>query len=1066
MFTKLFNRRARNYFIVLLALASFHAALAPTLAQTKPLPEIHQAVPQADSQIPSPAGQQQTQNTVPNPYDDALGSLRSIKTAAPINQRNIDIGVTRILSGQQSSDVFVPSTSSLAFQAAGQGNEAGLLAAANNILNTSLSSVNETSRGMTQWFNDCIVSRLFRNMGQLIGKWLEEFVGGWISDTAQYLGKLLRVFVLNPNIAVNGLGDNPSDGISPLIRQGADVMYGIAVDLLLLLFILCIWKFWADASWGGAGNLMAPVGRLIFTAGLLLAWPTIYAFEIQISNEMIQAVYANTPQEVLMLDSALGQVVKGGVVAAGAGAVSVFAPVLSKLVLPGVGGLVGSVFSFASTLVFTILGGIIIAELVYVLVLKAIQTALLTAQYMFAPVFLVLFATPDTENYATGYVRAFVETSLWTFVWVGLLKIMTIILFSNFNPWGKALILIGVLQLMIQVPSFIGRAQISPVSDFVSAGLVFGTFNKALTGLRDMSTSLVSQGVNWFSGDKSGAPSLGNVAGMMNASSGIAAAPTLLCGLNRSAGAQQRHSRENTSLDPSTLHAGPQPKTQRPPSFSMQEAANLGRPGLESLLKSRSQSGKASSVLSNVRNSGASVASAIVAAPFVRSARVALGGVGIENGGRVILADDMPKTDGGADVCAEDSVSVAQNRHDIQTKPIGADSSIDKSRQVYAKRKETARAVDGTSVLSKGPLSGDAKDGRPAASFADGNSKPGVNGNGKAFLNDKVRLSNEAKPLINGSSGSSSGGSSTVSGGPNVPISSVVSSDFAVTGNESAASISRSAAGSSALLEGSSAALDMSGLPAYVKGTNLVIPVRVSSPSQQNTLVSASSTKRSISPDFLQPQTREFLARISSSDGPALRAGGTATSISGNLSHGVKRVTFPADADEQTITQAIYTASFAHCVADDGIARDAACQAAVQSGRLEPNGILEVVCANWLSNSGDSFTETELARQKFQQTVFEQAVIGAQQYLNCGVGNAYTLYLRDRFGEWTEQHEREAKSLVLVSEGLAALENRSLTPKTDSFFANNRSGRRFQSLPVAGLSPSDSAPFRSFGVKL
>src|SRR5205823_5549232 len=97
-------------------------------------------------------------------------------------------------------------------------------------------------------------------------------------------------------------------------REAADVMYGIAVDLLLLLFILCIWKFWAEASWQGDGNLMGPVGRLIFTAGLLLAWPTIYAFEIQITNEMIQAAYANTPEQVLMLDYALGQIVKGGVI--------------------------------------------------------------------------------------------------------------------------------------------------------------------------------------------------------------------------------------------------------------------------------------------------------------------------------------------------------------------------------------------------------------------------------------------------------------------------------------------------------------------------------------------------------------------------------------------------------------------------------------------------------------------------------------------------------------------------------------------------------------------------------
>jgi len=43
---------------------------------------------------------------------------------------------------------------------------------------------------------------------------------------------------------------------------------------------------------------MGAVGRLIFTAGLLLAWPTIYAFEIQITNEMIKAIYFNSADQV------------------------------------------------------------------------------------------------------------------------------------------------------------------------------------------------------------------------------------------------------------------------------------------------------------------------------------------------------------------------------------------------------------------------------------------------------------------------------------------------------------------------------------------------------------------------------------------------------------------------------------------------------------------------------------------------------------------------------------------------------------------------------------------------
>ncbi len=347
---------------------------------------------------------------------------------------------------------------------------------------------NQTYEGLAAFWGDDIISNFFANIGQLIGKWLAEFINGWVADAVQFLTGFLRIFVLNPNIAVNGLADNANgnnaavDDISPYIRQGADVMFSIAIDILLLLFVLCIWKFWTEAAWRGGGNMMGAVGRLIATAGLLLCWPTIYAFEVQITNEMIKAIYFNSADQVAMLDAAMAAAVKGGLVA-GAGLLAnatapVAGQVLGGVLAGGVGGVVlgtvGGIIAFVGLMIYLILGGILVAELVYILVLKAIQTALLCAQYMFAPFFLVFFALPDTESVATGFVRSFVEVSLWTFVWVGMLKIMVIIILSDFNPWGKIVMAVGVLQLMIQVPTFLARAQISPMSDFISAGLITG----------------------------------------------------------------------------------------------------------------------------------------------------------------------------------------------------------------------------------------------------------------------------------------------------------------------------------------------------------------------------------------------------------------------------------------------------------------------------------------------------------------------------------------------------------------------------------------------------------------
>lgn len=472
--------------LIVLLSCNYCAAIAQT-RESDPGPK------NSDEQTPEGEARQ-TQGTVKNPYYNSRQALANMESASRINQAYVSGSGPRGVWGQFAAvdKILVGEQTNVVFQAAEQGKGMDVQRIARNSLNASLGSINSTYTGLHKWYADDLIGNLFTNIGQLIGRWLSELINGWISDSVQYLAQFLRIFVLNPNIAVNGLNGRTNDGISPYIRQGADTMYGIAVDLLLLLFILCIWRHWADASWKGAGNLMAPVGRLIFTAGILLAWPTICAFEIQITNEMIKAIYFNSNDQLAQLHLALATAVKGGLIAAGAGALSVFAPILGGAAAGSAGSMVSGGFYFASIVVFVILGGVLIAELVYLIVLKAIQTALLCAQYMFAPIFLVFFATPSTENIATGFIRACVETSLWTFVWVGLLKVMVIVIYSNFNPWGKILVAIGVLQLMIQVPAFLARAQISPMSDFISAGLISGGLMKAMSGLGSMLTSGVS----------------------------------------------------------------------------------------------------------------------------------------------------------------------------------------------------------------------------------------------------------------------------------------------------------------------------------------------------------------------------------------------------------------------------------------------------------------------------------------------------------------------------------------------------------------------------------------------
>jgi len=378
----------------------------------------------------------------------------------------------------------------------------------NRNLNNEFANYNETYSGLNQFWNDTIVGKFFNNFLPWIGKNVSEFLYSWIPSAVQYLSRALEIFVLNPNIAVNGLSNDPRmtisntpsaqegqtyiNAIAPEVRKLADIMYGIAVDLLLLLFVLCIWKFWADASWGrGGSNLMGAVGRLITTSALMLAWPTIYAFWIQISNEMIKAIYFNSAAEMVAFDQAMATVIKGGLLAIGGLLLNALAPVagaaLGGVVGGPVGGLVGGTIggfvAFAGLIIFMVFGAILIAQLVYLVTLKSIQTILLTAQYMFAPIFIVMFATPDTENACAGFVKSFVEVSLWSFVWVGFLRLLVVIMNTDFSPWGKVVLGLGILQLMISVPAFIARAQISPMSDFLSAGMITGGLVKGAAAL-------------------------------------------------------------------------------------------------------------------------------------------------------------------------------------------------------------------------------------------------------------------------------------------------------------------------------------------------------------------------------------------------------------------------------------------------------------------------------------------------------------------------------------------------------------------------------------------------------
>ena len=360
---------------------------------------------------------------------------------------------------------------------------------------------NETYQGLQKfWYNDFFGS-FFNAVIQTIKQLIYKFRYDIVPNTISGLCKMVKNFFLNIDLTKRQNQVQDSNSFTFMLNQLNNTMHGIALDISLLLFILSIWRYWVDAAWKGSGNLMSPVGRLIFAIGMLIAWPTIYHFQIQLSNEMINTLFADTTGGIQFFDQAMSALFGMSNFPAAHSLALADTQSITLLAATTAGTSTEAFLPSLIIIVICFLAIILIYQLFYIIILKAIQTALLTAQYVFAPVFLVLLTNPVTDNIATSFIRTFVEVSLWNFIWIGLLKILVILLLSDFNPWGKLLTAIGVLQIMMDVPQFLAHAKISVASDFVSPRF-FAKAAKEITGYDKKLSSGIEFLTNWFNGKK------------------------------------------------------------------------------------------------------------------------------------------------------------------------------------------------------------------------------------------------------------------------------------------------------------------------------------------------------------------------------------------------------------------------------------------------------------------------------------------------------------------------------------------------------------------------------------
>ncbi|MBZ0295336.1 MAG: hypothetical protein K8L99_22445, partial [Anaerolineae bacterium] len=117
-----------------------------------------------------------------------------------------------------------------------------------------------------------------------------------------------------------------------------------------------------------------------------------------------------------------------------------------------------------------------------------------------------------------------------------------------------------------------------------------------------------------------------------------------------------------------------------------------------------------------------------------------------------------------------------------------------------------------------------------------------------------------------------------------------------------------------------------------------------------------------------------------------------APELHGNAKGMTAHVRTGTDASEEQIAMQMMTAGYSQYVGSDPTAYDAARASAMEAGAHKPQNWKESMAAGILAYNGSSWAQTANAKQRFQQSMYSQAVQGSQAYVNNQPGNAYTQY--------------------------------------------------------------------------
>lgn len=344
----------------------------------------------------------------------------------------------------------------------------------------------------------------FTNIGQFLEQLLKQILAFVIEPIVQMLTSVLVEYAYNPDVSVG------TDQFSRNVQDLAGWIRNVSNDLLLLFFVLSIWRYWANASWKGA-SVMGAVARIIVAASAITAWPTIYHYIILISN----ALTAYLISQNVINPNAIADGVAGAMsqVIMGSQTFSFADSILSSAgQMTVTNGLTGPIIYLAQLALVAAIGLAIISSIVVFFTMKVIQIVIVVAAFVFAPFFLAMIVSPDTSSTASSFIRSFIETALWTFVWTVFLMLFVFALGTtngaNYqgqitgtastistntqNPWFILFLELGILQAMIQTPGYLSRGKISEAGEFLEIFALW-KIGKRMAGGLFGATGLVSK---------------------------------------------------------------------------------------------------------------------------------------------------------------------------------------------------------------------------------------------------------------------------------------------------------------------------------------------------------------------------------------------------------------------------------------------------------------------------------------------------------------------------------------------------------------------------------------------